>query len=186
MKKIMMILAVVIYILLLVGCGLTPDSSPPVDDISKKIKKEMGEDFLFRYRKVLDDGTIMYSYRTMNFDAEKIKDFCDICNEVLPEDERVTFCVNLYLSGGGAPMFYLQNYNDDEICDRLCYLQIDDQSYFNEATCDPTLYSQIEGIKELHVDKGIQDKADDMGIDWYSYWPDLEKVVVKERKKNGL
>ena len=47
MKKIMMILAVVIYILLLVGCGLTPDSSPPVDDISKKIKRRWGRIFCF-------------------------------------------------------------------------------------------------------------------------------------------
>ncbi|MBR1471943.1 MAG: hypothetical protein IJ600_09925 [Lachnospiraceae bacterium] len=35
--------------------------------------------------------------------------------------------------------------------------------------------------KELHIDQGIQDRADDMGIDWYSYWPDLEKVVIEER-----
>ena len=80
-------------------------------------------------------------------------------------------------------MFSARNYNDvGDVYEGLYYLRILDQlNYYNEEANDLTLYSQIEGIKELHVDKGIQDKADDMGIDWYSYWPDLEKIVVEER-----
>ena len=96
-------------------------------------------------------------------------------------DEHISCAVQFYGSGRQKGMFYLQNFNDaGEMYDSMRYLGIGDSSEVNEQAANPALYSEIEGIKELHVDKSIQDKADDMGIDWYNYWPDLETVVIED------
>ncbi len=183
MSKRTIVIVMTLVVFICNGCGLVSDDRKPVDDISKKIKEEMGNDLFFWFDEVLDDGARCYSFRVMKVDAGLIEDFYDACNEALNgEKEKTVFCVDYFLPGGGASLFYLQNYNDDgDTYDNVSYLCIRDQTKWNEEVCDPSLYSQIKGIKELHVDKGIQEKADDMGIDWYSYWPDLEKVVVEER-----
>ena len=43
---------------------------------------------------------------------------------------------------------------------------------------DPATYKDFPNIKCLWVSEKIQKKADEAGIDWYEYWPDLEKVEV--------
>ena len=177
---------IILAILIMSLCGCVSDTSDnsPVDEISREVKEAMGDSFGFDHRRVYGNGAIDYNFVIHTYDAAVIRDFYNICSELLPGDEeKIVFSVCFEISGGRAVMFSARNYNDvGDVYEGLYYLRILDQlNYYNEEANDLTLYSQIEGIKELHVDKGIQDKADDMGIDWYSYWPDLEKIVVEER-----
>ena len=84
---------------------------------------------------------------------------------------------------GAFPCIYgiIRKRGKDNSGGGLTYLQIYDLPDHDLEAFDPELYSEIEGIRELHVAKAMQDIADEKGIDWYSYWPELEKVVVEEQ-----
>ncbi|MCR5251108.1 MAG: hypothetical protein K6E50_10930 [Lachnospiraceae bacterium] len=167
--------------ILLSGCRDTGAySKKPDDSISRMIMETIGDDYSFRYHEENDDKTF-YNFEIITMEPSTVSDFVDACNNALPEKkEKISFIVSFHIMGGFATMFVVRNYDDvGEIYDSISYLYILDQMDFNEAFCDPTLYSEIEGIKVLHVDKAIQDKADAMRVDWFSYWPELEKIVVE-------
>ena len=187
MKKEYYIVFIIISVFtILVGCRDHGSSDvKPDDKISKMVKETVTDDFYYKGHKE-NNNELHYNFEIKSLDTSAIGKFAEICNESMPAEEiKISYLVSFHIMGGSATMFVMSNYDirsdDDAISDKLYYLWIRDQIDFNEEACDPTLYSQIEGIKELHVDKAIQEKADDMGIDWYSYWPDLEKVVVEER-----
>ena len=174
-------------IFLLSGCAhsKTPEKRPD-DVISKEIKEVVGDRYAYRGRHInYHDGMekVGYEFEIKNFDATDIGEFVKACNDVcVSENKKISFGISFYNSVNSySTLFSVSNYNDDgELYDGMYYLIIRDQTQFSEESCNPELYLKIEGIRELHVDKAIQKKADDMGIDWYSYWPDLEKVVVEE------
>ena len=43
---------------------------------------------------------------------------------------------------------------------------------------DLSIYSKFKGIKYLTVTDIIQEQADEQGIDWYEYWPELENIEI--------
>lgn len=185
MKKRLLCFLMIIF--LLSGCAhsKTPEKRPD-DVISKEIKEVVGDRYAYRGRHInYHDGMekVGYEFEIKNFDATDIGEFVKACNDVcVSENKKISFGISFYNSVNSySTLFSVSNYNDDgELYDGMYYLIIRDQTQFSEESCNPELYLKIEGIRELHVDKAIQKKADDMGIDWYSYWPDLEKVVVEE------
>ena len=130
-----------------------------------------------------EDGSITpdHHFGLRSFSAKDIGEFVKACN-IATLSESSDICVHTDPENRYSPlMFRLSKYRDygDER-GGMYRLQIYDLPDHNAAAFDPELYSEIEGIRELHVAKAMQNMADDKGIDWYSYWPELEKVVVEE------
>ncbi len=80
-------------------------------------------------------------------------------------------------------LFTVRNYTDDDKSyDGSKVLTILDKkrcvnNKYTEVN-DPSLYSRIDGIKELYITEDVQKYAEDAGIDWHTYWPDLETIEV--------
>lgn len=179
MKKNRIIVTSIIAMLLLTGCRSNAVffNHSPRDDFSREIKKAVGDDFVFWGIDYTGEGVPIYSFEINTYDPLAIGNLTYAFQSNLTDmDKVVGLDVDLPShSGLRSVMFYLNNDIKDEngeIVDNSYKLQI--------YRGDPELYSQIEGIKELHVDKGIQDIADEKGIDWYTYWPELETVVVED------
>ena len=179
------ILCVSCIVLFLIGCAHDRMKEKKADDeISEEIIKNAGGAFYYHGRETDDDGTTLYIFEIRSFSVTDIERFVKTCNELASSINtgigfRVFFCSDV---GANPTMFFIGNYNDEnELYDGMRYLRIWDQTRFNDKACNPELYSGIEGIRELHIGKAIQDKADDMGIDWYDYWPELEKLVIEEK-----
>ncbi|MCR5129323.1 MAG: hypothetical protein K6B69_14640 [Lachnospiraceae bacterium] len=174
-------------IVILFGCGNKGSYDlRPVDDLSRSVKNAVNEDFDFHGLNVDDNGRKYYSYEINEMSAGAIGNLVKTFNDSnLTKGNQISLNVVFPISSGAwAAMFFMQNYSVEEggikIYDGMYYLHIKDQIHFSETACNPELYSEIEGIRELHIDKAIQDKAYDMGIDWYNYWPDLETIVIEE------
>ena len=179
------IFCTLLTVFFLTGCSYTkmPEKKPD-DAVSEEFKKELDDKFVYLRHKSEGKNLEYYNYEIKSFLDADIGEFVKVCNDVSgSENIKLKFSVSFYNAVNSySTMFFVSNYDsDDNIFDGIYYLRIYDQTQFSDMACNPELYSEIEGIRELHVAKAIQDKADDMGIDWYSYWPDLEKVVIEER-----
>ena len=157
------------------------------DDLYHDAVEAAGDDFYFQRRTVSEDGVLVYDFEAGVMSADAMVNLVDAFNDSpAMSDDRISLRIWKPISRGSwACLCYLDNYHkvgsNTEKYDGMYYLYIIDQTHFGEDACNPEFYSKIEGVREFHVDKGIQEKADDMGIDWYSYWPDLEVVVVEGR-----
>lgn len=106
-----------------------------------------------------------------------------------PVDDRITLVFAIEIPGGSESMFSLCNSNDrnqaDVNYDKLECLGIwGAKTSFGEDSIynDPATYKNFPGIKCLWVSEKIQKAADEAGIDWYEYWPELEKVEVYSKE----
>ena len=157
------------------------------DDLYHDAVEAAGGDFYFQRRTVTEDGVLVYDFETNGMSADAMANLVNAFNDSpAMSNDRISLAVWMPISRGAwTRLCYLDNYHkvgsNTEKYDGMYYLYITDKTHFYEDACNPEFYSKIEGIRELHVDEGIQEKADDMGIDWYSYWPDLEVVVVEGR-----
>ena len=50
----------------------------------------------------------------------------------------------------------------------------------NELFKNPEIYTQLEDIHSFEIDRELQDKAVEQGIDWQEIWPNLEKFEIVE------
>lgn len=128
---------------------------------------------------------IKYNYR-INFktDEELSSSVIDSCNKDLANavSHNTTITVEVR-DGSGYDIFNVSNYPaTDKSHEGSCILTIldrtDQASNVKGVLLDPSLYSQIDGVKELYVSEEVQKYAEDAGINWYTYWPDLEKTEV--------
>ena len=176
-------------VLLVSGCRKDFYDRKPIDELSQIVKESVGDSYVFLDREIKDDTNIWYSFEIREISPMTIERIVDTFNENLsPEKTQTSLTVCIPISGGSGgsvSMFAIRNYTLSEngvyIYDNMCCLSIYyvDQDWYDDTVCYPELYSQIEGIRELHVAKEIQDKADDIGIDWHDYWPDLETIVIE-------
>ncbi|MBR3515959.1 MAG: hypothetical protein IKO10_06555 [Lachnospiraceae bacterium] len=180
MKKNIILLAFAVNILF-AGCvDHGSYDNKPDDEISKYIKDMVGDEFYYHDHRSTSNDVSAYDFEIMNIEAKSIGNFVDACNNaILNESTKISFSVCVHNPGGMATVFLVRNYSDTKIYDGIYYLWIVDQTGIYDPVCDPELYSDVDGIKELHVDKAIQDIAENKGIDWYSYWPELETVVIE-------
>lgn len=186
MKKFSIIFCFMITVTMLSGCMvMRSHDHKAVDDFSKAVKEATGSDsFHFDKREDGSYGSLRYIFEIQRFDAVAIGELIEAANKALPyDDTKIGISVIYDMSTGMYPaMFYASNYSDDgTMLDGIEYLRIHDSTNFDYSACDPKLYSEIKGIKQLHVDGGIQKYFDNAGTVWYTYWPELEKITYTYR-----
>lgn len=162
-----------------------------VDDaISSAIFKVAAENADCKGRIESEDGGLHYGYAMKNYGEESsdfLYDIVDVVNKTI-EEEGVTNKVSITFyheySEGNSQCIVLYNYSDDTVsspdCEGMQRLEVigfhieEDECLYN----NPAIYTAFPSIKYLKIREDIQKKADEQGIDWYSYWPDLESVEV--------
>ncbi len=178
----------VISVILLYGCGRYQEYNlKPDDELSRDINSVLGEDFYYLGKEVSKSGEISYKYQIMRLEPEAVKDLVCVVNEHIynKKSDPIQIIVYTEVPGGRGQMFQIKNHsNDANVLDYSggmywLYIREMDISISKEA-CQPVLYTQIEGIEELCIDKTVQEKAEAEGIDWYSCWPTLKKMTVIE------
>ncbi len=180
MKKFSIMLCFMIAVMLLSGCMVLPSyDHKAVDDFSKAVKEGISsDDFYFDGKWIDGSGASVYDFQIREINATAIGKLMEAANNALPDDgTRICILVSVDMSDGMyATMFQAQNYSDDgTMLDGMENLHIVDQTRYYWLS-DPNFYSEIKGIKVLEVDGGYQDKAEEAGIDWYTFWPELEDI----------
>ena len=186
MKKYISIISLLVIIILLCSCEPYDPDLKTVDDLSRTVKDAMGDACYFRGLNISEDGKKHYCFTVNEISAESIGDMVSVFNDALStQEEMVSLSVEFNISHGAyGVLIHMSNYSEGEdgieMYDGMYYMYIVDQYNFTIVPCDPELYSEIKGIRELRVNRALQDKADQMGFDWHTYWPDLEKIDIYE------
>ena len=198
MKKIRaLFILVCIGIILLSGCGgETPKNKKADDAISKAIYDAMGtHDVRYTGKEYLEDGHITrYNYYICNaFDLRKnvFGDIILVANETIENEDienKIQLSFWTYIGGAGRGIAAAMNYSEmkSEKPDYpgLQHLQIYGSRMgllvgkVNNDIDNPDVYKDIQDVKCLKVTKEFNFFAENQGIDWYEYWPDIEKFEV--------
>lgn len=160
------------------------------DAISRAVYEAVGAKEL-RYRGQSDNTAGTTTYYTYHINKEKegtAEEAVEAINEVM--EQKVTshkISISFYkefVRGAYEPLFIVCNYTDGysssanyEKVQYLCILGTHhgfEESIYN----DPETYKNFPDIQYLKVSEKIQKAADEAGIDWYEYWPDLKTVEV--------
>lgn len=160
------------------------------DAISRTVYETVGAKEL-RYR----GKATTRQYYTYHIDKEKegtAEEAVEAINEVM--EQKVTshkISISFYkefVRGAYEPLFIVGNYTDGYSSsanyEKLQYLCILGTNHGSEKSIynDPETYKNFPDIQYLEVSEKIQKAADEAGIDWYEYWPDLKTVEVDSPK----
>lgn len=183
MKQI--ILLCLVLLVIMVGCGHYSGSDlRSDDDFSESIKEKFGDSFRYNYHEETERYGSYYTFEITEQNKETVANFFDFVNEELSgSDEKITISVGIVqVEGLGVP-FSIRNYTDEngDKSDlngfynlQLIHLKFRHDSFWD----DLSIYSSFSGIRYLTVTDIIQQQAEEQGIDWYEYWPELEKVEI--------
>ncbi|MCM1186166.1 MAG: hypothetical protein NC345_06495 [Lachnospira sp.] len=195
MKRRVPIIMVCILSLMLLGCGrpVSKYNHKADDVISHAVYKAIGAKELYYQGKDEDRaGTITYYEFYIHKEKEGvIEEAVSAINTVL-EQEKTSHNISVQfkerMAGGYATgcetLFRLGNFMDNDsssaVYGKLQYLCIWGTNRGNQESIynDPETYKNFPDIRYLRVSPKIQKAADEAGIDWYEYWPDLETVEV--------
>ena len=188
MKKVFKLVGLIVIIsLLFYGCGISRGASnlKPDDDLSRAVYDAMADDFYYVGKEEGIYGEILYRYDIKRKEVNAITEFVNVINDYLnAEQGKITVIVMKDIPGGLIPVFYLKNFSDSKLekadYDGLYSLYIFEDRNFDQLFYEPSTYTGIEGIKKLDIGFEMQQKAEEEGIDWYTYWPNLEEVIVRE------
>ena len=189
MKKVSKIVGLIVAVsMLFCGCGISRGARnlKPDDDLSRAVHDAMADDFYYVGKEEGIDGVIIYEYEIKRKEGNAVTEFVNAINDYLiAEQEKIMVIVFIEVPGGLSSIFNLKNFSDSKLekadYDGLYSLYIReafDGPY--EFFHDPSIYTGIEGIRKLNIGEEMQQKAEEEGIDWYAYWPDLEEVIVRE------
>ena len=190
MRKIKKIIGIsIVFVLILLGlsrmnrCGdNSPNRGIPYDKFSRAIYREMGDDIWYYYKDKGRSGEKEYYYIIEKCDRDTITRFSKVLNDLAQEEKKkIAIYVEAKNTHGSESVLSLKNYSNDnsEQADYEGFYVLS-ISYpdFEEGLRNPQTYTGIEGIKHLRIDSEMQKKVEELGIDWYEVWPDLEDVVV--------
>ena len=175
----------IIILCVLVGCGhYTGRDLKPDDEFSESVKEKFGDSFHYNAHKETERYGSYYTFEIHDQSLETVRNFYEFANEsFLGRDEKITVAVGIVqVEGLGVP-FSIRNYTDETIDEadleglynlHITHLMFDHDSFWD----DLSIYSSFTGIRYLTVTDIIQQQADEEGIDWYEFWPDLESVEV--------
>lgn len=181
MKKIL--LAVVLCLVYLSGCGQTTYSDYEADDlISEAVAAVVNsDDIYYQGSRVTSEGVIYYEYLIVHEKPGQIEQIVNAVNDVL-EAGKVTKKINIdcwiALPGGAGRVVNLMNYSDKslEVPDYGALQMLCISGQQESIYAEPLTYTSLVNIRKLEISSEIQKKAEEDKIDWYSYWPDLESV----------
>lgn len=188
MRRSSFVILFVLAVILLDGCGRYKEVNlKPDDELSRSIYQVLGENFYYLGKDVSKSGEMWYKYQIKTMEPEMVKELVCVINEYayIKKTEPIEIIVYTEVPGGLGQIFQMKNYsNDAKVSDYsrgMYWLYIREMDIsISKEVCQPILYTQIEGIEELYIDKAMQQKAETEGIDWYSCWPTLENVTVIE------
>ncbi|MCM1535770.1 MAG: hypothetical protein NC126_07615 [Clostridium sp.] len=189
--EIIVILGLCWYIMhpLIIGF-FAPRSLKADDTISRTVCKVMDAKE-FYYRGKSDNAAGNTTYYTFYINKEKkgsLEKAVEAINAVMEQNitsHKISVCFyRQFIRGAYEPLFSVCNYTDDYSSsanyEKLQALYILGTQHSSQESIynDPETYKNFPDIRYLRVSPKIQKAADEAGIDWYEYWPDLETVEV--------
>ena len=186
-KKIIAFAFLVLMCVYITGCS--NDRKIIGDDFSNIIEKDFGE-----YLEVFDiyhseDGEYnSYSFNLKCNNEKYLPELVDYANRYV-KDMNFDNCISIAFGyftmnlPGTCRIGISNNWYKDGITTKyssfVCLIISSERpEYDNGFYLNPKIYLDIPGIRYLRIDKAIQDKANELGIDWYDYWPDLEEIEI--------
>lgn len=186
-KKIIAFAFLVLMCVYITGCS--NDRKIIGDDFSNKIENDFGE-----YLEVFDiyhseDGEYnSYSFNLKCNNEKYLPELVDYANRYV-KDMNFDNCISIAFGyftmnlPGTCRIGISNNWYKDGITTKyssfVCLIISSERpEYDNGFYLNPKIYLDIPGIRYLRIDKAIQDKANEIGIDWYDYWPDLEEIEI--------
>ncbi len=183
------IIEFVLICLFICSCGIdTGRYYKPDDEISKSITDSQSNSFIYCGKNESKTGEKIYSFIIKKIEPDAVVDFYNNVSSIIRSvDEYVKVGIYGELPDGRDCILYISNYTkSDEIktVEDGCLLEIrniDHFSYKYDIFRDPQLYTNLSNVKILKIDRGIQKKAENCGIDWYEIWPELEAIIITGR-----
>ena len=187
MRKIAVISIVlcVLIPILLCGCGgyVNYKNKKADDELSKLINETLGAD-VYYISKEDAQGILVYDYLLKREDKEVIKEFILAVDEALSQSAEKTIVGMYYqIPGGLESTITLRNYSDNTLYEiNLDEAKRIDIVYPHVSECelfkDMEIYTVLENVQFLYIEKEMQDLAEEQGIDWYEVWPTLEEMWI--------
>ncbi|MCM1327184.1 MAG: hypothetical protein NC094_11285 [Bacteroidales bacterium] len=192
MKKGIPIILICLLSTILSGCGGTLGNiryNHRADDaISRAVYKAVGaKELYYEGQREENVNIVRYDYYINKEKEGLAEEVIDAVNVVLEQEKtknKIAIPFIEEIPGAGEPMFIIRNYIYAESFsanyEKLQYLWIlgTDVGMQESIYNDPETYKNFPDIRYLRVSPKIQKAADEAGIDWYEYWPDLEAVEV--------
>lgn len=165
----------------------------PDDAISKAICETVNYDVFYLGKSdESDDSVLCYEYhiRDKNMDVNGISKIIGATitavNKTIKEDSITDLVsISFYqhnIYGGEEKVLSVYNYSDYRLespdFEGMEVVEISGSDYEECLYNCPETYISLPNIKYLYINRNIQKAAKKQGIDWYDYWPDLEKIVV--------
>ena len=179
------ILGCLVIVVALTGCGhYSGNNLKPDDEFSESVKNKFGDSFRYNAHEESERYGSYYTYEIREQNIETVTEFFQFANDSFGgTDKKITISVGIVqVEGLGVP-FSIRNYTD-EGCDKadleglynlhITHLMFDHDSIWD----DLSIYTSFKGVKYLTVTDVIQQKADEQGVDWYEYWPELVSIEI--------
>jgi len=184
------ILSILIILLFLTGCcgPIKYEKLEADDEISRAICEAVdSEDIYYQGKRVTSEEVTYYRYLLYYEEIGQLEQIVACVNEILKEtddDFKINIDCWLRVPGGQGNAINLANYSDANLpepdYEALQMLSIGSGRYgtYGSIYTKPDTYKNLPDIRYLEVHKDMQETAELEGVDWYEYWPDLERVEV--------
>ncbi len=186
-KRISMLLFTVLLVIGSSGCGHAYFYNKKADDsISQAVHNALGDDVYYVSKEERESGSCHYLYLIRKEEKEVLYELVSSINqEISKESSKVYVMVGCEIPGGMEIEVILSNYTDESL-PQADYKGLKDlivrypNISHNELFKNPEIYTQLEDIHSFEIDRELQDKAVEQGIDWQEIWPNLEKFEIVE------
>ena len=177
--------AVILLVFWINPIGGREHNRRPNDELSRSVKEAVGDDFYYQGKHEDVFGGIWYEYLAKKKDKAAIANLVNALNDAVENEQRK---IGVQVGGefpcGIENVIMLENYSDDGLetpdYDGMYAISIWEPDHIrDECFDDPSIYTEIEGIRKLRIDSEMQEKAEKEGIDWYEIWPELEEILVE-------
>lgn len=167
-----------------------PHNKKADDAISHAISEAVGTKELYYggNKRAEETKAVHYEYYIAKAREGLIETAAEAVNVALEQkgtDTKIAILFKNSLPEGEETVFELRNYREDSDSiaadyEKLQYLGIlgTKSSSWNNIYNNPIIYRNLKGIRYLKVSQEIQKNADEQGIDWHEYWPELETIEV--------
>lgn len=181
------IILCVVFSILICGCGghVNYKNKKADDDLSKLVYETLEED-VYYISKEDYQGITCYDFLLKKEEKKVIMEFMLTIDEALSQSSEKTIVSMYYqIPGGRESIITLRNCLDESLDEadldgaKQIYIAYPDISEC-ELFKDPELYTVLEDVRFLYIEKGVQDLAEEQGIDWYEVWPTLEEMWVRD------
>ena len=164
----------------------------PDDAISKALFDKMGRKKLeYKGRTVISNGgDVFYKYEYIidSNASDELGQILQVVNETIEQENMkekiyISFWTE-YTHGTWSFAFSLMNYSDESKRKPdflgMQHLRIGYDDQYGGPFCDPDTYKNLNGITFLEIShEKWQKYAEEKGVDWFEYLPDLERLDVE-------